>query len=52
MAKPKKLFIPYITAGFPSKKLFLPILKTLSENGADFIEVGVPHSDPLADGCS
>ena len=44
------LLIPYVTAGFPTKKLFLPILKTLSENGADFIEVGVPHSDPLADG--
>ena len=48
--KKKSLLIPYITAGFPSKKLFIPILKTLSENGADFIEVGVPHSDPLADG--
>ena len=48
--KNKSLFVPYITAGFPSKKLFLPILKTFSENGADFIEVGVPHSDPLADG--
>ena len=46
----KSLLIPYITAGYPSKKLFIPILKTLSENGADFIEVGVPHSDPLADG--
>ncbi len=44
------LFIPYITAGFPDKKSFLPILKTLSENGADYIEIGVPHSDPLADG--
>ena len=48
--KQKSLFIPYITAGFPSKKSFLPILKIFSENGADFIEVGVPHSDPLADG--
>ena len=44
------LFIPYITAGFPSKRLFLPILKTLSDSGVDFVEVGVPHSDPLADG--
>ena len=50
LMKKNHLFIPYITAGFPSKKLFLPILKTLSDNGADFIEVGVPHSDPLADG--
>ena len=50
MKNRKFLLIPYITAGFPSKKLFIPILKTLSENGSDFIEVGVPHSDPLADG--
>ena len=48
--KKTTILVPYITAGFPSKKLFLPILKTLSENGTDFIEVGVPHSDPLADG--
>ena len=48
--KLKLLLIPYITAGFPDKKFFVPALKTLSENGADFIEVGVPHSDPLADG--
>ena len=46
----KKLLIPYITAGFPSRELFLPILETLSKCGADYIEVGVPHSDPLADG--
>lgn len=48
--KEKSLLIPYITAGFPDKKSFTPILETLSKNGADFIEVGVPHSDPLADG--
>lgn len=50
MNKKSFLLIPYITAGFPSKKIFVPILKTLSTNGADFVEVGVPHSDPLADG--
>ena len=50
MKNKKSLLIPYITAGFPSKKLFIPILETLSDNEADFIEVGVPHSDPLADG--
>ncbi len=49
MNNKKSLLIPYITAGFPNKKLFVPILKTLSES-ADFIEVGVPYSDPLADG--
>lgn len=50
VVKNKPLLIPYITAGFPDKKFFAPALKTLSESGADFIEVGVPHSDPLADG--
>lgn len=49
MKKSKHILIPYITAGFPLKKLFLPILETLSKS-VDFIEVGVPHSDPLADG--
>jgi len=44
------LLIPYITAGYPSKKLFVPILKILSDSNTDYIEVGVPHSDPLADG--
>lgn len=48
--KQKSLLIPYITAGFPDKKSFIPIVETLSSSGADFIEVGVPHSDPLADG--
>lgn len=48
--KEKPLLIPYITAGFPDKKSFIPIVETLSNSGADFIEVGVPHSDPLADG--
>ena len=48
--KNKSILVPYVTAGFPAKKLFVPILKTLSNSGADFIEIGVPHSDPLADG--
>ncbi|MBI1858324.1 MAG: tryptophan synthase subunit alpha [Candidatus Melainabacteria bacterium] len=46
----KKLLIPYITAGYPTRKFFLPILHKLSSLGVDYIEVGVPHSDPLADG--
>lgn len=50
MQKKNPLLIPYITAGFPSKKLFLPVLRVLSRSRANFIEVGVPHSDPLADG--
>ena len=50
MKNKKSILVPYITAGFPTTKLFEPVLKLLSENGADFIEIGVPHSDPLADG--
>ena len=42
--------IPFITAGFPEPKRFARILRELDENGADIIEVGVPFSDPVADG--
>lgn len=50
MPRKNFLLVPYILAGYPSKRLFIPILKILSQGGADYIEVGVPHSDPLADG--
>ena len=43
-------FIPYLTAGFPDPDTFLKLLSTLRENGADVIEVGLPFSDPAADG--
>ena len=42
--------VPFITAGFPDRKRFLQALRDLDENGADVIEVGVPFSDPVADG--
>jgi tryptophan synthase alpha chain len=42
--------VPYVTAGHPSPDLTLPILRMLAEEGADVIELGVPFSDPLADG--
>ena len=42
--------IPFITAGFPDRKRFLTALRELDENGADIIEIGVPFSDPVADG--
>ncbi|HXF43075.1 MAG TPA: tryptophan synthase subunit alpha [Pyrinomonadaceae bacterium] len=43
-------FIPFITAGDPSFEISLEIMKVLAEKGADVIELGVPFSDPVADG--
>jgi tryptophan synthase alpha chain len=43
-------FIPFITAGFPTPEKFRGVLRELDEAGADIIEVGVPFSDPVADG--
>src|SRR6478736_5014312 len=40
----------YCTAGYPNLEDTLPIMKALQENGADIIELGMPYSDPLADG--
>ncbi len=42
--------IPFITADFPTPELFLRALRDLDANGADIIEIGVPFSDPVADG--
>lgn len=46
----KKLLVPYFTAGYPEKAWFAPILRALDDSGADIIEIGVPFSDPIADG--
>ena len=43
-------FIPFITAGDPNRDLSLQILKALPSAGADLIEIGMPFSDPMADG--
>ncbi|NJD55085.1 MAG: tryptophan synthase subunit alpha [Nitrospirae bacterium] len=46
----KKAFIPYIMAGDPDIKRTGELVKVLEDCGADIIELGVPFSDPLADG--
>jgi tryptophan synthase alpha chain len=46
----KKALIPYITAGDPDPKHTVALLHALVNNGADMIELGVPFSDPMADG--
>ena len=46
----RKALIPYITAGDPSRELTVPLLHALVEGGGDVIELGVPFSDPMADG--
>ena len=46
----RRALIPYLTAGFPNRDVSLEVLRRVAAAGADFIEVGVPFSDPLADG--
>ena len=49
-ARGGKGLIPYIAAGDPSPDLTVPIMHALARAGADVIELGVPFSDPMADG--
>jgi len=46
----KKALIPFITAGDPSVEMTKKILHQLVDSGADMIEIGIPFSDPMADG--
>ncbi len=46
----RKALIPFITAGDPNPQLTVPLMHGLVEGGADLIELGVPFSDPMADG--
>ena len=46
----RKALIPFFTAGDPAPALTVPLLHALVEAGADIIELGVPFSDPMADG--
>ena len=45
-----KAFIPFITAGDPDIKTTKSIIKALSKEGASLIEIGIPFSDPMAEG--
>lgn len=48
--KQGKVLNVYCTAGYPQLNSTLGVMKALQENGADIIELGMPYSDPLADG--
>jgi tryptophan synthase alpha chain len=49
-AQGRKGLIPYIAAGDPSPDLTVPLMHALARPGCDVIELGVPFSDPMADG--
>jgi tryptophan synthase alpha chain len=48
--KEKNILNIYCTAGYPQLNDTLTVMKALQDNGADIIELGMPYSDPLADG--
>ena len=48
--KPGNILNVYCTAGYPLLDSTLPVMKALQDSGADMIELGMPYSDPLADG--
>jgi len=48
--KPQGLLSVYFTAGYPNLEDTVPIILELEKNGVDLLEVGMPFSDPLADG--
>jgi len=48
--KQKRILNIYFTAGYPSLNDTMQIAKALEESGADLIEIGMPYSDPVADG--
>jgi tryptophan synthase alpha chain len=49
-AQGRKALIPYVTAGFPFADVTPEVMHALVDGGADIIELGVPFSDPMADG--
>ncbi len=49
-AKGEKVLSVFLTAGYPDKESFVELAVDILKNGADMLELGVPFSDPLADG--
>jgi tryptophan synthase alpha chain len=49
-AEQRAVFMPYHAMGYPDRAQTLEIIRTLGETGAELFEIGIPHSDPLADG--
>jgi tryptophan synthase alpha chain len=49
-ASGRKALIPYVTSGFPASDSTVPVMHAMVAAGADVIELGVPFSDPMADG--
>ena len=45
-----KLLIPFFTAGYPDMKTTLKLVRAAEDSGADIVELGIPFSDPMADG--
>ncbi len=45
-----KVFIPFITGGDPDIETTFELVKVMAQNGADIIEIGIPFSDPIAEG--
>jgi tryptophan synthase alpha chain len=48
--KKKRVLSIYFTAGFPNLEDTIPVMRAIEDAGADIIEVGIPYSDPIADG--
>lgn len=48
--KKERVLSIYFTAGFPKLEDTLPVMEAIQAGGADIIEIGVPYSDPIADG--
>ncbi|MGL4874195.1 MAG: tryptophan synthase subunit alpha [Clostridium sp.] len=46
----RKALVPFITASYPNKEESIKLVKILEDEGADILEIGIPYSDPLADG--